>query len=275
MIFASDLDRTLIYSNKFLEDTPEDEIRLIEKKGDQEISFMTESAIDMLKELSENMLFIPVTTRTIAQYRRIELFQEEIIPKYAVVSNGGNLLIDGELDLQWKQRMHDKIAAECLPFEEVWRRFEEIQSDEWVLNQRMADDLFSYCIIDREQIPMDALTAFTDWLAKHNWKVSLQGRKLYFVPQCISKGAAIGYIQERENINIVAAAGDSLLDLPMLHRADYAIAPPHGEINQVYQEESKAIESILFTEKEGIFAAEEILERVHRFAERHSLAATT
>ncbi|WZL72907.1 HAD family hydrolase [Clostridiaceae bacterium 35-E11] len=274
MIFASDLDRTLIYSDKFLEDMSEDEVRLIEKKGEQEISFMTETAIDLLKDLSENILFVPVTTRTIAQYRRIKLFQNEIVPKYAVVSNGGNLLIDGEIDLQWNQQIHNRIATECLPFEDVLTRFQEIQSDEWVLNKRMADDLFSYCIVDRKKVPMDDLMSFTDWLTQHNWKASLQGRKLYFVPQCVSKGDALDYIQERESIDFVAAAGDSLLDLPMLHMADYAIAPPHGEINQIYEEESLAIESILFTEKEGILAAEEILERVQEFAERYPLVTT-
>ncbi|TCO74407.1 HAD family hydrolase [Marinisporobacter balticus] len=259
MIFASDLDRTLIYSKKFISDHKD--IRLIEKKEDESISFMTEIAIKKLKKLSDELLFIPVTTRTIEQYRRISIL-EKIAHKYAIVSNGGNIIIDGEVDRYWSQFIRNKIKRMCLPFKDLLLKFKEIESIEWVKRKRTADNLFTYCIVERDNIPMEKLNSFMEWLEHRNWKGSLQGRKLYFVPKCVCKWEATKYIKECENIDFVASAGDSLLDLPMLKMADYAISPPHGEIYKDHRE-SKAAQNIIFTEKEGIFAAEEILEKIN------------
>jgi hydroxymethylpyrimidine pyrophosphatase-like HAD family hydrolase len=262
MIFASDLDRTLIYSKKFI--SKGEGIRLIEKKEDEEISFMTENAIRGLKELSKDLLFIPVTTRTIEQYKRISIL-EEIAPKYAITSNGGNILIDGEIDTEWNNLVQKKIKEDCLPLEDLLSKFKEIASDDWVIRRRMADDLFTYCIVDREKIPMEKLDLFIDWLEARNWKVSLQGRKLYFVPHYVCKWKALEHIKERENIDFIISAGDSLLDLPMLKGADISFAPPHGEIYKIHRNNEEA-ENIIFTEKEGIFAAEEILEKINGYA---------
>ncbi|HJV17288.1 MAG TPA: hypothetical protein VJ546_07900, partial [Bacillales bacterium] len=67
MIFATDLDRTLIYSNRALEEfgAPEKSALLpVEKKDEKWISFMTKASFDLLKEIYNRFLFIPVTTRT-------------------------------------------------------------------------------------------------------------------------------------------------------------------------------------------------------------------
>lgn len=49
--------------------------------------------------------FIPVTTRTIEQFQRITLFQNEIIPEYAITSNGGNILHNGKQDVTWNKEI--------------------------------------------------------------------------------------------------------------------------------------------------------------------------
>jgi len=262
MLFASDLDRTLIYSKRFLKQGEDEGILPVESKKDKNISYMTESAIDQLKQLASEVLFVPVTTRTIEQYKRIFLLTDEIKPQYAIVSNGGNLLINGEVDQAWKNTIESRLSGECLEMEKVLERFQEIQSDEWIIDQRVADELFSYCLIDRSKMPSDELTDFQTWLSENNWNSSLQGRKLYFVPQCVCKGEAIDYIKEIKGCRIMTAAGDSLLDLPMLEMADYALCPPHGELNRYITEGGEIHSDIEITKKEGIFAAEEILERV-------------
>lgn len=264
MLFASDLDRTLIYSKKFLPKDEEQIILPVETKKDEIISYMTKTAIQLLKKLKENVLFVPVTTRTIEQYKRIFFITDEIQPKYAIVSNGGNLLIDGEVDQTWRNRIGCQLNEECLDIAKVQERFKEIQSEEWIINHRVADELFSYYIVERDKIPHDELIDFQEWLGENNWDVSLQGRKLYFVPQCVSKGAAIAYIQQKEGTKFITAAGDSLLDLPMLEMADHALCPPHGELNRFILEGGEINGDIEITKKEGIFAAEEILKRAEQ-----------
>lgn len=256
MIFASDLDRTLIYSKKAfgcLEDNLQ--VRLIETLDGQEISFMTEKAISKLKELIKRILFIPVTTRTIEQYRRITLFQKEIMPKYAVVSNGANILVDGEPDPKWRSLVRDKIGR-CLSIEEVKKVFCKIMNDNWVRVFKTADEVFCYAVIDREQMPMQEIKQFSDWLNKNNWVLSIQGRKLYLVPEPINKWSALVHIKNLTSHEVVAAAGDSLLDLPMLDNADYALRPAHGELD------NHCSNSIKRTRTSGIKSSEEILDYV-------------
>lgn len=76
-MFASDLDRTLIYSNKALADFGQsgEDLIGVERKDGREIAFMTQEARSLLKEISAQMLFVPVTTRTYEQYKRIFIFR--------------------------------------------------------------------------------------------------------------------------------------------------------------------------------------------------------
>ena len=63
MIFASDLDGTLIFSKKHCEGITEcTEIVLVEKNGQKEISYMTKKSVEILKAMSKLAIFIPVTT---------------------------------------------------------------------------------------------------------------------------------------------------------------------------------------------------------------------
>jgi len=46
----------------------------------------------------------------------------------------------------------------------------------------------------------------------------------------------------------------------MLQMADYAVVPKHGEIYKSYEKYKE--DHIIFTESEGIIAAEEILQKI-------------
>ncbi len=261
MLFASDLDRTLIYSEKLIDDSLKkgSNIRLVETKNGEAITFMTEKVIEQLKIISKKGMFIPVTTRTIEQYKRISVFYKEMIPAYSVVSNGGNILINGRLNRQWNEIVKRKMGQMCLALEDVLDQFKEIHSPQWVYKLRVADELFFYCIVDESCIPIGALSSFSKILEKNNWRTVLHGRKLYFLPNCVNKRDAIIYIAEREKIEHIVAAGDSFIDLDMADIANHFISPCHGEIfNSIKDEKSKRM--IQFTACSGIMAGDEILE---------------
>ena len=79
MLFASDLDRTLIYSPRTFDgEELKEEVCSVEIYENKPISFMTKNALMMLKELTKRLLFVPVTTRTKLQYLRIHLFQKRL-----------------------------------------------------------------------------------------------------------------------------------------------------------------------------------------------------
>lgn len=262
MLFASDLDRTLIYSKRFLDKCKKKPI-LVETKDGKEISYMTKVSINILKKIAERVLFVPVTTRTVEQYKRISFLKNIIVPKYAIVSNGGNILINGKIDSHWSEIISLKIKSECISSKKVLELFDEIKNNEWVYKEKQADNLFYYFIIDKDNIPSDEINDFKKWLLKYGWNISIQGRKLYLVPNFINKLSALNYIKNKTQKKKVIASGDSLLDLSMLEYADIAFCPSHGEIYNWYKEGFlKVPKHIIFTDNQGMSAAEEILKKV-------------
>ncbi|MFD0050449.1 HAD family hydrolase [Actinomycetes bacterium NPDC127524] len=271
MIFASDLDQTLIYSKRSarvgLDEKWPDTI-LAETLEEREISYMTNEAAALLKKVNGMMTFLPVTTRTIEQYKRIFFISEVIQPKAAVTSNGGNILIDGKADEEWKRRIAGRLIGESSPKEDIQKEFSRISHSNWIIEERTADDLFHYYLIQQDLAPRDEIEQFKKAAAAMGWNLSLQGRKLYFVPQCINKWEAVAYLKDLFREDVIAASGDSMLDLCMLEAADYAIAPCHGELN--IMTDSPA-EPLLRTEQKGIKAAEEILTHVLKVYEEHKM----
>lgn len=269
MLFASDLDQTLIYSLKSFRlpsDVAFPAVSLVESHNGQGISYMDNQAIGQLQQLALQNSFIPVTTRTIEQYRRISLFHTMVIPAYGIVSNGGNIIVNGVVDQEWNRKIKEKVSQMCLCDQDMLFQFHEILHDSWAGPLKEADGCFYYCIVERDTLPMDALNSFSLWAKTQNWRLSLQGRKLYLVPAVINKWDAVLYMRDLLKEKIVVAAGDSLLDLCMLEQADYAIAPCHGEIWDLYCAGGLPDLAIQFTNKAGILAAKEILDYADRFS---------
>lgn len=263
-MFASDLDQTLIYSYRsILNQNVEDQIKPVEWLEDRYISYMTEGALSKLQHLSQELLFVPVTTRTKLQYQRIGFSGYGISYQYAVTSNGGRIFFNGIEDQDWMRQVSAG-RKNCLAVEDLIKRFNEIRHPSWVHEDsgKLADDLFFYCLIEREKLPVAELAAFKLWARDNNWELSIQGRKLYLVPINVNKKAAVQYIRSKEGIDRLVAAGDSLLDLGMLKTADFAAAPAHGELYTLCLQSAANLEGIRFTEKNGIKAGEEILDYV-------------
>ena len=97
MIFATDLDNTMIFSHRQVIGL-EDELYCVEYYNGKPITYMTHSAIQMFKNLIGNIFVIPVTTRSISQFERIEFFSTT---EYAIVDNGGIILHNRIQDSEW------------------------------------------------------------------------------------------------------------------------------------------------------------------------------
>ncbi|NOU83103.1 hydrolase [Paenibacillus sp. LMG 31459] len=262
MIYASDLDRTLIYSLNAI-GVPGDASGLVpaEVIDGRTVSYISQQALDMLKELAAKIVFMPVTTRTIAQYRRINLFQETIIPDYAVTSNGGNILVNGVVDHEWRAAVGRLVERGSVPAEEAGRIVRSVVRAEWITSERYCDELFYTFVVHRDSLPLDEITRMAERLDGLGWKVSLQGRKLYIVPEAVNKSDAILHVRRTVRSEPMVASGDSLLDKSLLAAADYAIAPCHGEI---FAEQQAGLVNLEypFTKQSGVFAGDEIMQYV-------------
>ena len=99
IVFHTDLDNTLIYSYKH--ELGADK-RCVEVYHGREISFITaetERLLQQIKARENQIVMIPTTTRTTEQYHRIQLGIGEL--PYALVCNGGVLLVRGREDEDW------------------------------------------------------------------------------------------------------------------------------------------------------------------------------
>ena len=94
-LFACDIDNTLIYSHRH----PHDGWPCVEWREGREQAYMSPASIALLAEVSARSVTVPVTSRAIAQYRRLALPVELGM---VVTGNGADLLIGGAPDTDWR-----------------------------------------------------------------------------------------------------------------------------------------------------------------------------
>ncbi|WP_049693112.1 hypothetical protein [Planococcus versutus] len=261
ILFASDLDQTLIYSrNSMGMEITEEELVEVERYEGKPLSFMTKKSQSALWNIHASAFFLPVTTRTQAQYERVTgIFNGQQAPRFAIVSNGAVILENGKPIKEWSEEIRQQCVSRKTIISELLPEIERHFSEDWVLKVKEAEEWFVYLIVDRARFPEDKLDFYTTVFKELGWGMSLQGRKLYFMPESITKAAAAMYIKERIGASYVLAAGDSLLDLDLLESADYGIVASHGEAVKSRVSMSGHIHK---TDKHGIKVGEEILARV-------------
>lgn len=215
IILNADLDNTIIYSYKY--DIGIKKIGVESYQG-REISYITERTYALLKELNKKMLIVPTSTRTVEQYRRIDLKAGAF--RYALVCNGGILLVDGKAEEKWYKESLEMIHESVPVLHKAWvllkadpRRMFELRFIEGLF-------LFTKCnepeiVVKelREQLDVSLVDIF------HN------GAKVYVVPVRLSKGNAVERFKKYVNADMVIAAGDSEFDISMLKAADIGLAP--------------------------------------------------
>ncbi|MFG2976334.1 HAD family hydrolase [Streptomyces sp. NPDC048331] len=259
VLVASDLDRTLIYSAAALGLTMPDPVapRLlcVEVHESKPLSYMTETAAGLLAELTADpsVVFVPTTTRTRKQYQRIR-FPGRPAP-YAICANGGQLLVDGVPDRDWRRQVAARLAEECAPLEEVHQHLLAVADPAWLRKARLAEDLFAYLVVERDLVPDEWLKSLTAWAEARGWTVSLQGRKIYAVPRPLTKSAAMREVARRTGATTTLAAGDSLLDADLLLAADAGWRPGHGELADA----AWTAPSVTALATAGVLAGEEIV----------------
>ena len=217
ILFFSDLDNTLIYSYKH----DIGKRYLVEKKGDKELSYITEYTYTALKHLflQENIMFVPVTTRSEEQYKRIE-FPHGFVPEFAIVSNGGVLLHNGNKEPLWEKLTAD-LVNEVLDELQRGRKFleEEGVSFEEV---RLVDNVFIYTKCHDVK---SCINSLSDLLDLNKVVIESNNEKIYIIPKTVNKGEAVRRFGKAMGADCIIAGGDSVLDLPMLYEADIAVFP--------------------------------------------------
>jgi hydroxymethylpyrimidine pyrophosphatase-like HAD family hydrolase len=214
ILFACDLDNTLLYSFNHKQNGDS----CVELLQGKEQGYMSKGCLEMIKKIKEDTIFVPVTTRSIEQYKRIK-WDKSAEPNFAITTNGGILLVNGSIDSEW----HKESLKLCEPYlDELSRMYELLKVDTRFTRCRIVDNfiLFTTCgegvdaqEVEKEYSPLCSLT------------VLASGRKLYFFPAPFNKADAVRRFLRRYHAETIVSAGDSVIDVPMLSFADYALVP--------------------------------------------------
>ena len=221
-LFLCDLDNTLIHSLKHRQ--PGDVC--VEYRKGKEQGFASPRAVELLRETIRTGRMVPVTTRSAEQYRRIG-WPDGLAPEFAVTTNGALLLHHGEIHPGWLAESQQAVA----PFRaELERMLSLLLEQNRFVRCRMVDGMYVFAYCGPELTVGEVAASFTGRTAL---TVIPSGRKLYFLPPSVSKGAALLRLKALLNAGRVLAAGDSRIDLPMLALADRALVPPGGLADQL------------------------------------------
>lgn len=272
---TSDLDRTLIYSQAasgaaFATADP----RCVEIYRDAPLSYMTPASHAGLAALAAVTPVVPTTTRTPEQYLRVRLPGDSDVedgPRapgaagpypYAICSNGGEILVDGAPDPLWQAHIRGLLAALPAGLDHIATELERRLSPEWGARLRLVPGLFAY-VVSETRIPAEVVDEWRSYCAPLGWCISQQGRKLYTIPEPVTKSRAALEVRRRLEADGALdpgapwlAAGDGALDADLLEAADAAIRPRHGELEEL----GFVLPHLSLTDAAGIAAGAEIVE---------------
>lgn len=235
MIYASDLDRTLIYSQSFINLHPtETELLLVDKsKVDSFISKDVTSSLERVNNYEE-LKFIPVTSRSIDEYNRISI--PNIRPEYVITTGGGKILHNGRLLQEWEDVIQKEIDIRDL--EEIRTEIDKLESTNY--QSKIIDGVYLFSKssnIDLSKIELKQLG-----IKYPHYKFYIDKCKLYAIPRVFGKDTALTWLKHYLNEEFIIASGDSTFDIPMLNMADISIIPSHNSIEDSELRNMKYIE---------------------------------
>ncbi|MCC0782247.1 HAD hydrolase family protein [Clostridioides sp. ES-S-0108-01] len=254
MIVFSDLDRSIIYSDKFL--NTNSEYTNIEIYREKEISYISLDTINLIKQIQYYGMFIPTTTRTVEQFKRIGFNKYGIHFPWSITSNGGIILKNNEILKSWSERI-DKLKSDYEPIESMIEKFRDYLNIDGITNFKVAEDTFFYIVVDFSKFNLDLIKEYINILESKNWRFYVSGRKIYFIPKEISKENAIKYLTKELEIESFYAIGDSIMDYGMLNISNKAYVLRHGDINK-----NEIENSFLLSSFSGMSGTEEILANI-------------
>ena len=81
-LFATALDNTLIFSKGFVKN---EDVIAVEYKDNQELSYITKQALEILKKLNEKITIVPITSRSLEEFKQLTFYS---MFEHTILSNG-------------------------------------------------------------------------------------------------------------------------------------------------------------------------------------------
>jgi hydroxymethylpyrimidine pyrophosphatase-like HAD family hydrolase len=236
MILFSDIDRTIVHPITLL---PEGASgwQSVETFEERDITCMSVRGLALLERFSQEHAFVPVTTRSSAQIARITRVVDAAADGRLICCNGARVLQNGVDDPVWKELMDAERAQAATP-EEAQAALDAVFGPagdrHWILRWCDCEATFIYAICDLERVPAGTEAAAQAALSPLGWRAWLHGKKLYALPQCVTKERAAEYLREllgHEHAETVGA-GDSEMDRGLVEWAAQGWVPANSELSR-------------------------------------------
>jgi len=161
--------------------------------------------------MDDDVLFVPVTSRSVEQYARLS-WPEGLRPELAVVTNGA-ILLDHDCPLSLLDEEPDVAVLE-----EAVRRLSAYPG-----LARVVDCRYAYLHLAADRDPEQVRVELPDGL-----RLMRAGRKFYCVPRGADKETAVRRLAGMLDAGMAYAAGDGSMDAVMLSLARHAVVPSGG-----------------------------------------------
>lgn len=256
ILFATDLDRTMIYSSKFLNDHFRNLVACVESHETKEISYMLTEAIEMRAILSQMLHFVPVTTRARHLYDRVHLFKDS---PFAIIENGATILRDGQTLKVWENHIQTYLLEGDFQ-EKLNQMAQRLSSSNLTLPDTVQwiGDKFIMCKTDFADDMNQYLSEAVDDV---HFNFTIQGKKVYIIPKEITKERALQFLEDFLETSYTIAAGDGKLDYGMLMHGDVAFLP--GDAALLGDSDIDQQRGITISKHKSFNATLDILQQVH------------
>ncbi|QHC57208.1 sucrose-6-phosphate hydrolase [Rathayibacter sp. VKM Ac-2760] len=220
-----DLDRTLIHSARSV-GAHREGLAVVEHIDGSASAFAPAGLAADLTALATGSAVVPTTTRSVAQLRRVTLF-DDVPHRFEIAANGGVILEHGAPDPEWSARVAEAVRDTGVSVPHVRDLAAGLVPG---ATARVVDDVFVYLVSPDAESAEEATVLLGPVAVGLGWRCSRQGRKVYLVPEVVEKAVAVAEVARRLGARIVLAAGDAELDRRMLREADHAVVPAHAEV---------------------------------------------
>lgn len=255
LMFFTDLDRTIIYSNRFVGNERNPFHVAIEVVEGKSLSFMKLSSFTILREIMKAGRLVPVSARNIDEIKRLSLFKEERFPEWVICDNGRVVLHNGQPDLAWEETVQrkEKVILRSERYQIGIERFKELSDSfkkEWIKTNHTA-----YRVrLEDDHVFTETLMEQRAFFEKNGFILDIQARKAYLIPKGLTKKEAVRYVIRCNRPEKLIGAGDADSDFGFLSLMSEVYVPKHHSMTVL---PSRAV----VTEEIGLRAGKEIIEK--------------
>jgi hydroxymethylpyrimidine pyrophosphatase-like HAD family hydrolase len=226
VIFASDLDSTLIFPART--QPAGQRVWPVEYRDGRVLTCAGTGLTPALAGLAAvGVELVPVTARSRAMLDALAPFAAT---RYAITAAGGRIWHDGRRMPGWEHQRHRLLTDTASLAHAYAVAAAAFAGEAWIRGEEVVDGLWFFLTAAHDALPDDAAARAREALAALGWSSYAHGRKLYCLPTALRKESALSWLVTHLDADLLAAAGDSEMDLGLLELAPAGFCPAESSL---------------------------------------------